>query len=93
MAPKAGIPILLPRTSLKSVCCIIFFLVSDLWDWSVSARELAFPTFTNFWRDEENITERTEIAQLIASAKDHTKAIMEAAFDPQHPSEFAPGDG
>jgi glucokinase len=25
---------------------------------------------------------------LIASAKDHTKAIVEAAFDPQHPTEL-----
>jgi glucokinase len=25
---------------------------------------------------------------LIASAKDHTKAIVEAAFDPRHPSEL-----
>ena len=32
---EAGILILLPRTSVKSVCCIIFFLVSDTWEWSV----------------------------------------------------------
>lgn len=38
--------------------------------------------------DEENILERPEIAQLIESAKDHTQAIVEAAFDPQHPSEL-----
>jgi glucokinase len=41
-----------------------------------------------FLRDEENILERPEIAQLIASAKDHSKAIVEAAFHPLYPSEL-----
>jgi glucokinase len=49
---------------------------------------IGVPDIYEFLRDEENITERTEIAQLIASAKDHTRAIMEAAFDLQHPSEL-----
>jgi glucokinase len=49
---------------------------------------IGVPNIYEFLRDEENIPERPEIAQLIASAKDHTKAIVEAAFDPQHPSEL-----
>jgi glucokinase len=46
------------------------------------------PNIYEFLRDEENIPERPETAQLIASAKDHTKAIVESALDPQHPSEL-----
>ena len=49
---------------------------------------IGVPNIYEFLRDEENIPERPEIAQSIASAKDHTKAIVEAAFDPQHPSEL-----
>ena len=49
---------------------------------------IGIPNIYEFLRDEENIPERREIAQLIASAKDHTKAILEAAFDPQDPSEL-----
>src|SRR5215468_6616829 len=49
---------------------------------------IGVPNIYEFLRDEENIPERPEIAQLIASAKDHTKAIVEAALDPQHPSEL-----
>jgi len=49
---------------------------------------IGIPNIYEFLRDEENIPERPEVAQLIASAKDHTKAIVEAAFDPQHPSEL-----
>jgi glucokinase len=49
---------------------------------------IGVPNIYEFLRNEENIPERPEAAQLIASAKDHTKAIMEAAFDPQHPSEL-----
>jgi len=49
---------------------------------------IGIPSIYEFLRDEENIPERPEVAQLIASAKDHTKAIVEAAFDPQHPSEL-----
>ena len=54
---------------------------------------IGVPNIYEFLRDEENITERTAIAQLIASVKDHTKAIVEAAFDPQHPPRIVPGDG
>jgi glucokinase len=49
---------------------------------------IGVPNIYEFLRDEENIPERPDIAQSIASAKDHTKAIVEAAFDPQHPSEL-----
>jgi glucokinase len=46
------------------------------------------PNIYKFLRDEENILERPEIAQLIASAKDHTRPIVEAAFDPEYPGEL-----
>lgn len=49
---------------------------------------IGIPNLYEFLRDAENIPERPEIGQLIASAKDHTKAIVEAALDPQHPSEL-----
>jgi glucokinase len=49
---------------------------------------IGIPNIYEFLRDEENIPERPERAQLIASAKDHTKAIVEAAFDPHDPSEL-----
>jgi glucokinase len=39
-------------------------------------------------RTEPKIPDRPEVAQSIVSAKDHTKAIVEAAFDPQRPSEL-----
>lgn len=47
---------------------------------------IGVPNIYEFLRDKEGIPERPEVAQLIASAKDHTKAIVEAAFDSQHPS-------
>ena len=49
---------------------------------------IGVPNIYEFLRDEDNIPERPEVAQSIASAKDHTKAIVQAAFDPQHPSEL-----
>jgi len=49
---------------------------------------IGVPNIYEFLRDEENIPERPEIAQLIASAKDHTKTIVDTAVDPQHPSEL-----
>jgi glucokinase len=49
---------------------------------------IGVPNLYEFLRDEEKIAERPEAAQLIASAKDHTKAIVEAALDPQHPSDL-----
>lgn len=49
---------------------------------------IGIPNIYEFLRDEEKVPERPEVAQLIASAKDHTKAIVEAAFDPHKPSEL-----
>ena len=49
---------------------------------------IGVPNIYEFLRDEEKISERPDIAQLIASAKDHTKAIVEAANDPNNPSEL-----
>ena len=49
---------------------------------------IGVPNIYEYLRDEEKIPERPEVAQLIASAKDHTKAIVEAAEDPHHPSEL-----
>jgi glucokinase len=50
---------------------------------------IGVPNIYDFLRDEERIPERPEVAQLIASAKDHTKAIVNAAFDPHNPSELS----
>lgn len=49
---------------------------------------IGVPNLYEFLRDEEKIAERPEVAASIASAKDRTKAIVEAAFDPQDPSEL-----
>ena len=49
---------------------------------------IGVPNIYEFLCDEERIPERPEIAQSIASAKDHTKAIVDAATDPRHPSEL-----
>jgi glucokinase len=49
---------------------------------------VGIPHIYEFLRDDEYIPERPEVAQLIASAKDHTKAIVEAAFDLLNPSEL-----
>jgi glucokinase len=49
---------------------------------------IGVPNVYDFLRDEEKIAERPEVAESIASAKDHTKAIVEAAFDRQNPSEL-----
>ena len=49
---------------------------------------IGVPNIYEFLRDEEKIAERPDVAQLIASAKDHTKAIVDAASDPNNPSEL-----
>ena len=49
---------------------------------------IGVPDIYEFLRDEEKMPERPEVAQLIASAKDHTKAIVGAAMDPHHPSDL-----
>jgi glucokinase len=47
---------------------------------------IGVPNIYEFLRDEEMIPETPEVAQRIASAKDHTKAIVDAANDPSQPS-------
>jgi glucokinase len=49
---------------------------------------IGVPNIYEYLREAERIPERPDVAQLIASAKDHTKAIMEAASDPNNPSEL-----
>ncbi len=49
---------------------------------------IGVPTIYEFLRDAEKIPERPDVAERIASAKDHTKVIVEAAVDPHHPSEL-----
>ena len=49
---------------------------------------IGIPNIYEFLRDQEKIPERPDVAQSIASAKDHTKAIVNAAVDPDHPSEL-----
>lgn len=49
---------------------------------------IGVPNVYEFLRDGEKIPERPEVAKTIAVAKDHTKAIVDAAFDPQNPSQL-----
>ena len=49
---------------------------------------IGVPNIYEFLRDVEKIPQRPKVAQLIASAKDQTKAIVEAALDPQDPSKL-----
>lgn len=49
---------------------------------------IGVPNIYAFLRDVEGIPERPEIAQLIASTKDRTKAIVDAGLDPHNPSEL-----
>jgi glucokinase len=46
---------------------------------------IGLPNIYEYLRDVEKIPERPEIQQAIAAAKDHTKAIMDGAFDPHDP--------
>jgi glucokinase len=49
---------------------------------------IGIPNIYEYLRDEEKIPERPETSQSIASAKDRTKAIVDAAMDPHDPSEL-----
>jgi glucokinase len=49
---------------------------------------IGVPNIYEYFRDVEKMPERPDAAQLIKSAKDHTKAIVEAAVDPENPSEL-----
>ncbi len=44
------------------------------------------PNIYEYLREVEKIPERSDIAELIKSAKDHTKAIVEPALDQKNPS-------
>src|SRR5262245_55932842 len=46
------------------------------------------PNIYEYFRDDEKIPERPDVAQAIASAKDRTRAVVTAALDPDHPSEL-----
>ena len=87
-APEAATQILLPRTSVKSVCCYYLLPRFGHVGGERVCSGIGVPNIYEFLRDEEKIPERPEIAQSIVSAKDHTKAIVEAAVDAQHPSEL-----
>src|SRR5262249_9104179 len=49
---------------------------------------IGIPNIYAYLRDSEHMPESAEVARSIASAKDHTKAIVEAASNPTHPSEL-----
>ena len=49
---------------------------------------IGIPNLYEFLRDEERIPEQPKTAELIASSKDRTKAIVEAGLDPRNPSEL-----
>lgn len=49
---------------------------------------IGVPNIYEYFRDVEKIQERPEVAQAIKSAKDPTRAIVEAAVDPRNPSEL-----
>src|SRR4029450_9885057 len=49
---------------------------------------IAIPYIYEYLRDIEQIPEKPEIAQLIASATDHTAVITNSAFDEHNPSEL-----
>jgi glucokinase len=46
---------------------------------------IGMPNIYEYLRDEEKLRERPDVLRSIESAKDRTKAIIDAAFDPQHP--------
>lgn len=49
---------------------------------------IGIPNIYEFLRDAEKIPERTVTSERIQSSSDRTKAIVEAALDPQDPSEL-----
>lgn len=46
---------------------------------------IGVPNIFEYFRDVEKIGETPDVAQQIKSAKDQTKAIVDAALDPNHP--------
>ncbi len=49
---------------------------------------LGMPNIYEYFRDVEKIPEAPEVAKLIMSAKDQTKAIVECALDAKNPSQL-----
>src|SRR5215813_14901866 len=49
---------------------------------------IGIPNIYEYLRDVERIPENPEIAQLLATAKDHTPVIANSALDPQQPSKL-----
>jgi len=49
---------------------------------------IGVPNIYEYLRDVERIPERPEVAELVASASDRTKVIVNAALDAQSPSEL-----
>jgi glucokinase len=49
---------------------------------------IGVPNIYEYLRDVEKIPERPDVAELINSAKDHTKVIVDAAVDAKNPSEL-----
>jgi glucokinase len=49
---------------------------------------IGIPNIYEFLRDEERIPEQPETAEMIATSKDCTKAIVESGLDPRNPSEL-----
>lgn len=49
---------------------------------------IGLPNIYEYLRDSEHMAETPEVAQRISTANDHTKAIVEAAADQDHPSEL-----
>jgi glucokinase len=49
---------------------------------------IGVPNIYEFLRDKEGILEQPKVARLIASAKDHTKVIVNAALNPANPSKL-----
>jgi glucokinase len=49
---------------------------------------IGVPNIYEYFRDVEKIPERPDVAELIKSAKDQTKAIVDAAVEPNNPSEL-----
>ena len=54
---------------------------------------IGVPNIYEYFRDVEKIPDRPDVAELIKSAKDHTKAIVESARDPKNPSELCSATG
>src|SRR5215813_11880901 len=70
---------------------LLQYLLPKLWHVGVErvCSGIGVPNIYEFLRDVEHIPERPEVAQSIASAKDHTKVIVEAANNSKNPCELS----